>query len=62
MKTVEGRWEIIEKSRCLISSSRQLLQELSGRFQETPAQTDREATDLHSHPPVEVSGRSTDDS
>jgi hypothetical protein len=52
MISVEGRWEIVEKSRALLSSSKLLLQQLSDRSQEMAIQNGRHATDLDSNSPT----------
>jgi hypothetical protein len=52
MISVEGHWEIVEKTRALLLSSKLLLQQLSDRFQELATQNDRHATDLDSNLPT----------
>jgi hypothetical protein len=60
MISVENRWEILEKSRTLLSSSKLLLQRLSGRFQESATKNERQATDLDSNSPTLSKSLSSD--
>jgi hypothetical protein len=59
---VGEHWEIVKKSRNLILSSRQFLQQLSGRFPGTREDTEPKATRLDSYTSNSSGRQSTDDS
>jgi hypothetical protein len=60
MVRVDGRWRILDKSRELITSSRQLLQQLNRRGDVPKVESDRQATELDS-PSPKLSGHLPDD-
>lgn len=50
MMGVDGSWQILQKTRELLSSSRRLLQQMNGRNESPQQPADRKATDVDSFP------------
>jgi hypothetical protein len=50
MMGVDGSWQILQKTRELLSSSRRLLQQMNGHNESPQQGADRKATDVDSFP------------
>ena len=48
---IQGSWQILQKTRELLSSSRQLLQQMNNRFEDRRQSADQKATNEDSFPP-----------